>query len=105
MGRHTVGGVIHGFVLRKGAYTSIHFPGSLHTQTTGINARGDVVGGYLDADGVDHGFLLDKKGDFASLEFPSALFTRAFGINAQGDIVGDYLSEDFILLGFLLTKH
>jgi probable HAF family extracellular repeat protein len=33
----------------------------VYTQTNGINDRGDIVGFYVDADGVAHGFLMSKK--------------------------------------------
>jgi len=68
-------------------------PGEVARQTTirGINARGDMVGAYTDAAGVQHGFLL-QAGSFTTLDFPLAgvRATIANGINAQGEIVGQY---------------
>jgi hypothetical protein len=47
--------VTHAFVLRKGTFTTIDVPGATNTFGRGINARGDVVGNYVDATG-QHGF-------------------------------------------------
>ncbi|MCI0549775.1 MAG: hypothetical protein L0287_02340, partial [Anaerolineae bacterium] len=103
VGRYTSAGVIHGFLLQRGAFTSIDYPGSVNTQATGASPIGEIVGGYQDLDGGDHGFLF-SKGSFTSIDFPAALATRAFGINPEGDIVGDYLAGDFTVHGFLLTR-
>jgi hypothetical protein len=37
------------------------FPGSKNTQARGIDARGDVVGWYLDSAGKFHGFLAELR--------------------------------------------
>jgi len=48
----------HGFLLRKGDFTTIDFPGAdvVSTQARGINPQGDIVGFYVskDASGVSH---------------------------------------------------
>jgi probable HAF family extracellular repeat protein len=48
----------HGFLLHKGAYTVIDFPGNdvVATKARGINPQGDVVGQYVDSRGL-HGFV------------------------------------------------
>jgi uncharacterized membrane protein len=48
----------HGFVYSSGVVTTIDFPGSTGTAAYGINARRQVVGGYFDAQGALHGYLL-----------------------------------------------
>ena len=70
-------------------FTTIDFPGAVDTRASGINPRGDIVGGYRRADGVVHGFLL-SGGNFTTIDFPGATFTETNGINPSGDIVGDY---------------
>ena len=55
-------------------YVKINYPGADSTNAFGINARGDIVGGYVAADGVSHGFLL-RKGVFTSIDVPDALGT------------------------------
>jgi hypothetical protein len=52
----------HGFLLTKGGeLTTIDYPGAAATATTGINARGDIVGGWVDAVAVSRGFILTSK--------------------------------------------
>jgi probable HAF family extracellular repeat protein len=68
-------------------------PGQIAAQTAakGINARGEIVGSYVDGAGKTHGFLL-KDGSYTSLDFPLAgvRATIANGINSRGEIVGQY---------------
>ena len=73
-------------------FTSFDFPGALTTTAFGINSEGDVVGGYKDAHGKRHGFLL-RGGTFTSIDFPGAIATDARGINPDGDIVGSYTNS------------
>lgn len=83
-------------------FTRIRVPGSEATFARGINARGDITGSYVDADGVLHGFLL-REGVFYPIDVPDAAFTiGARSINARGDIVGSFASADGVLHGFLL---
>ena len=69
-------------------------PGRVATQTSarGINARGDIVGFYVDLTGKQHGFLL-QDGLYSTIDFPLAgvRASIANGINAQGEVVGQYL--------------
>jgi hypothetical protein len=67
-------------------YTQINIPGSLSTSASGINARGAVVGAYVDSLG-QHGYLLNDDG-FTSIDYPGATATQARGINHPGVIVG-----------------
>jgi len=51
---------VHGFLLSKGAFTTIpDFPGASTTDAKGINAEGNIVGFYSNG-AVFHGFLLSK---------------------------------------------
>ena len=68
-------------------FTTIDVPGATATSANRINAVGQIVGGYTDAAGVGHGFLLDN-GEFTTIDVPGATGTGAFGINAAGQIVG-----------------
>jgi uncharacterized membrane protein len=49
----------HGFLIRDRAFTTIDVVGASFTFAFGINDRGQIVGGYGDAQGTIHGFLLD----------------------------------------------
>ena len=50
----------HGFIYRKGAFTTFDFPDAAVTFNTGINPRGDIVGLYIDRAGRTHGFYAPK---------------------------------------------
>ena len=82
-------------------FVKIDFPDASATAASGINARGDIVGRYDDANGVVHGFLL-RKGVFTSIDVPGASFTSARAINARGDIAGRMKDADSIDHAFLL---
>jgi len=82
-------------------FTRIDVPGSSQTIAGSINARGDIVGRYDDADGRTHGFLL-HKGVFSTIDFPRASLTAPRAINTQGDIVGRFELADEVDHGFLL---
>src|SRR5689334_7819573 len=60
---------LHGFLLDKGVYQSLDFPGASLTYALGINARGQVVGFYTDTAGGVHGYVFDR-GVFQQLEVP-----------------------------------
>src|SRR5262249_42885439 len=82
----------HGFVLTKeGAFITIDVPNAPPESTSafGINDRGQIVGGYNDAIGDLHCFLL-VAGTFTTVDFPRAPFTQCAGINNKGSIVGGY---------------
>jgi hypothetical protein len=81
-------GLIHGFRLSGGAFSSIDVPeGSAMGGTRAINARGDVVGHYTDEDDLQRGFLL-RDGQFHSIPYP------VLGVNNAGDLVGNGLADD-----------
>ena len=88
-------------------FTPIDVQGAVGTQAWGINARGDIVGSYIDAAGRSHGYLL-RKGEFTTIDYPGSVFTEARGIGPGGDIVGIYRNAGdnpaVDLHGFMLTK-
>jgi uncharacterized membrane protein len=87
-------------------FTTIDYPGALHTYAQGNNAAGDVVGNYYDTSYALHGFLL-RNGEFSSFDYPGAIWTDVYGINPQGDIVGQYGWVDAFVSttrGFLLRN-
>ena len=89
-------------------YTTIDFPDAVFTLAAGINSEGEIVGRYIDAGGVNHGYLL-SGGTFTSLNIPGAELTRPVGINDKGDIVGhfnllgQFKDHGFLLRGGVLT--
>lgn len=86
-------------------FTTITVPNATETFASGINAGGDIVGSYSDANGT-HGFLL-RRGVFTPIDYPGAVLTEARGISPDGEIVGTYrMPGEFgwSYHGFLLTK-
>jgi probable HAF family extracellular repeat protein len=95
---------VHGFLYNPngGTYTTLDDPlATGGTFAYGINAMGQIVGRYHDANGA-HGFLY-SNGTYTTLDDPLAVNgTLAYGINDSGQIVGYYTdaSSDH---GFVLT--
>jgi probable HAF family extracellular repeat protein len=90
------------------AFITIDFPGAISTNAQGINAQGEIVGGYTDTAGRSHGFLL-SGGQFQSIDVPNARATLARGIGPGGDIVGTYVAQvettNVPAHGFLLNNR
>src|SRR5579862_8132265 len=84
-------------------FVRIDVPDATATTANGINARGDIVGSFVDANEVYHGFLL-RKGVFSIIDFPNASFTAARAINARGDIVGRFDDSGGNQHGYLLRE-
>jgi probable HAF family extracellular repeat protein len=93
---------------RSLAFVTIDFPGAILTNAQGINAEGEIVGGYTDTAGRQHGFLL--SGDqFQSIDVPNSRATFARGIGPNGDVVGSYVAQvettNVPAHGFLLNNR
>jgi hypothetical protein len=88
------------------SFKTIDVPGAASTSASGINARGDIVGSYVDGTG-SHGYLL-RDGEFTTIDFPGSAGTEARGISPGGEVVGDYwfAGEPAVNLhGYMLTKN
>jgi probable HAF family extracellular repeat protein len=92
----------HAFVCSNGKCSSFDAPvaEATITQAVAINAIGQIVGTYVDGDGVTHAFLM-AGANFTSFDFPGATSTSAWGINSPGQIVGTYIAADGSHHGFL----
>ncbi len=87
----TTPGEEHGFLrTADGAFQRFDYPGAAQTELLGINAAGTIVGRYLDAQGVQHGFLLrgDRYTPIDYVNTKGAKSTYAWGINSNDEIVG-----------------
>src|SRR6516162_6242779 len=66
-----------GFLYSGGTYTTIVPPGINHVNgPLYINKTGQIVGNYLDGNGVYHGFLY-SHGTYTTLNYPGAADTYA----------------------------
>src|SRR5262245_57977843 len=71
-----------------------------------INSSGDVVGFYIDANFVQHGYLF-SHGQYTTIDDPNAGTAAGQGtlvasINASGVIGGEYIDANFVQHGYLL---
>jgi probable HAF family extracellular repeat protein len=72
-------------------------------QATGINNSQQICGFYIDANGVNHGFLLNF-GLLVTLDAPGSTFTQALGLNNKGQVVGAYMDAAGNSHGFVWTS-
>jgi uncharacterized membrane protein len=70
-------------------YATIDVPGATRTSPQGINAKGDISGGFVDTAMKQHAFLL-RDGVFTKFDYPGAEYTDARGLSSRGEIVGAY---------------
>ncbi|MBV9304231.1 MAG: hypothetical protein JOY62_13140 [Acidobacteriaceae bacterium] len=75
-----------------------HAPGGM--TETGINNSGWTSGFYVDAGGLNHGFLL-ANGKLTTLDAPDSTSTQAFGLNDKGEVVGTYTDKGGLIHGFI----
>jgi probable HAF family extracellular repeat protein len=79
---------LRSYVSDGSSFTPIDVPGATRTIAAGINNLGQIVGNFLDADGVPHGYLTDGS-SFVAIDAPggSTLFfehSRMFRHRAIG---------------------
>src|SRR5262249_24738663 len=92
----------HGFLLEKGVFTTIDYPGAEDTVPKGINILGQIVGFWGDGE-HGHGFLLTRNG-FETIDFPGVTDSGSTAINPRGQIVGIYFAEDGSQHGYVRTR-
>src|SRR6266478_1939511 len=87
--------------------TTFDYPGAGNsTLPQKINERGDVVGVFVDSNGVTRAFVRFSDGSFsAPIVDPNDTvgFTEGRGINNSGTVCGDYASPDGNNHGFFLS--
>ena len=65
---------------------TITFPGAVKTYGDFVNAAGVVVGSYVDADGMAHGFMRNPDGSFITIDVPETPELRFIFVNAINDV-------------------
>ena len=55
--------------------TTFDPPGSTFTAPSAITPSGVIIGSYVDASGVTHGFLRTPSGSFTTIDVPGSTFT------------------------------
>ena len=95
----------HAFLLSGQKYIPLQPGGVLGTEFSfarGVNNPGDIVGGYFDDDGNEHGFLLRKNVlTVIDVPFAGSLGTQLNGINDSGVMVGAWVDSAFTVHGFI----
>jgi hypothetical protein len=114
-GAHPAEPLERGFLLDHGRYSRFDAPrGEVGTVASGINARGRLVGSYVDADHTAHGYLR-WRGHYTTIDVPwaSATSTSAvlsypgselLDINDRGEMVGAYTGADGKAHGYLRSR-
>ncbi len=85
----------HAFVRSAGTFSRLDVPfagADRFAFACAINNLGQVLGGYRDATGLLHGFLVTGD-EAAAINFPGAPETLPTGINDLSQIVGVYLDD------------
>lgn len=93
----------HAFLLNGSRLTTLDAPGDVASAAYDIDDAGRVVGAFVGASGLPHGFLY-ARGVRSTIDFPGSSDSVTQGINSSGDIVGTYDSTQPITHGFLLRK-
>src|SRR5881398_1983981 len=87
--------------------TTFDYPGTGNlTLPQKINERGDIVGEFIDPNGVTAGFVRFSDGSFsAPIVDPNDTlgFTEGRGINNSREIAGDYVISDGTIHSFFLS--
>jgi len=79
---------VHLFVReRNGRITTVDLPFPYLRGVGDINDRGQLVGTYIDSDGLFRGFRREPDGEITPVDVPGA-GTLPLGINNQGQVVG-----------------
>ncbi len=85
-----------------GVFENFQIPNGVSVQTTGINTAGSTCGFYVDANGVNHGWIV-FGGNFRVLDYPASTGTQALGLNNKGAVVGSYTDAGGNSHGFVYT--
>ncbi len=64
----------------------ITFPGAVNTYGDFVNAAGAVVGSYVDADGMFHGFIRHPDGSFTTIDLPKMPNLEFLFVNTITDL-------------------
>lgn len=108
-------GRCHGYVrAANGTFTQIDAPdagtgpfpqGTFPSNITpmGINPAGAIIGFYVDASSVQHGFVRAPNGIITEFDPTGSIFTDPNGIDQTGAITGFYFDANFVGHGFLRT--
>ena len=89
VGSYKMGNTTHAFVrYSDGSIITLDPPGTITSSfALAGNAAGQIMGGYVDSNSVEHGFLWSPDGTYTIIDVGSGS-THLTGMNAAGDICG-----------------
>jgi hypothetical protein len=104
--------VFHSFLRSPtGEFTKIDAPGAgtgagqgtgcFSECPVGLNDSGMIMGTYIDANNVIHGFLRSPAGQFTTVDPPGSAATQPQSMNDSGAITGYYIDANNVFRGFL----
>lgn len=96
------GGTSHAMAYRHGRFEALDpaLMGTYFSAAGGPNDLGQPFGGYTDAAGAQHGFVISGK-HVATVDFPGHLNANVDGLNDFGAIAGVYWDADGVFHGIL----
>ena len=94
-----------GFISSHGTVTTFAVPGATATFACQVNATGQIIGYYLDASGIPHGYTRDSAGNLTfPIDVPGSTETMLLGNNDANWGVGRYKDASGVTHGlFFLT--
>ena len=95
-------GSLHGFLRdTSGTFTTIDIPGAIVTALTGINDRGQMIGGYVDAGGNESRLSCWTMASSRSSMSLAPCSRRRCAINDNGVVVGTATDDAGRIRGFV----
>ena len=97
------GGTSHAMVYNHGHFEPLDpgILGNYFSAAGGPNDLGTTYGGYADASGHQHGFLIRRHDQLKTIDFPGHLNSNVDGVNVFGAILGVYWDADGVFHGAL----
>jgi hypothetical protein len=85
---------------------TIDYPGALLTLLVAINDEGEIIGYYLDSDGLTKSFLREPNGTYVAVDPPGAAFgTIIWSINNRGSVTGTFTDQSGVIHAYLRTRE
>lgn len=98
-----------GFFVSHATYDEFDVPDSTNTQALGVNVDEEIVGSYVDARGLTHGFVLTDPtthASFKTVDDPAGVGSTVINdVNDKGQLVSFYQDSAKNTVGFFATPR
>jgi hypothetical protein len=89
---------------RASKIVTIDYPGALLTFLVAINDEGEIIGYYVDSDGLVKSFLREPDGTYVAVDPPGTTFgTIIWSINNRGSVTGTFTDQSGVIHAYLRT--